>query len=120
MSLSTTIASAVKQAFDALGDQVGDVIITKPGTYDPQTGTYGTGSDDTFTGVFVDVMNSTFKNSGVGLGHQVCFMLPDVTNSDPEIGDSLVGVAGVKWTIVDRIKYQPYNDNFLWELLVKA
>lgn len=121
MGLTATIQGAVKAAFDGLDDLVSDVTLIRVASesYDPELG-YNTIVDKryVFRGVFDEVKGSAFESTIVDMDSKVCYLLPNDSNENPEVGDKIIGADDLEFVIKDISYNRPNDVSFAWQLLV--
>lgn len=121
MGLVATIQSAVDSLFDALDDTVGDYRLRKEmsTSYDPTTGGVTTPPlEYTFTGAMVGVDDTSFNGTTlVEVGDRVVYMKE--MGTAPSVGDKVVGLDDIEYTIVAKSDISVYGTTFAWQLLVR-
>ena len=121
MGLVTTIQSAVNSLFTALDDTVGEYRLRRASSssYDPSIGEVITPPIEyTFTGAMTNVDDTAFSGTTlVEIGDRVAYMKE--MGIEPQIGDMVVGLDSVEYTIVAKSDISAYGTTFVWQLLVR-
>ena len=121
MGLTATIQSAVDSMFDAFGDLIGPLRLRRSpsATYDPTQGKLvGPLIDYGCIGAITGVEDSAFPNTLVEVGDRVAYVKDlEIT---PLIGDKVLDVADIEYTVIDKVEYSSFGTVFAYQLLIRS
>jgi hypothetical protein len=121
MSMSSTIVSAIDQAFRAMGDLVGPVTIRSyEETYVPSTGLLTKVTVETETEGVIAEYDAVDIDGEVIQREDRRIFLKHKDGLSIKIGDEMIDVSGVKYVVQDPKQIRPRDVTLLWEVRGRA